>query len=220
MRLLSRLRRRTKPGQPLRSADYWQARYAQGGNSGSGSYGRLADYKAQVINALVETRKISSVIEFGSGDGNQCSLLTVPNYTGVDISAQVVQACRTRFADRKGWVFLTDEEYRAAPVRAELAMSLDVIYHLIEDSVFETYMRTLTAASTRFVLIYSSDHDAGTNAEHVRHRAYSDWMRQHAPDFALVESLAQPFPLLPGSDRRTTSFAAFKLFERMVGGPT
>ena len=57
-------------------------------------------------------------------------------------------------------------------------------------------------------------------AEHVRHRAYSDWMRQHAPDFALVESLAQPFPLLPGSDRRTTSFAAFKLFERMVGGPT
>ena len=217
MRVLDRLFRRSKADQPFGSADYWRARYADGGNSGSGSYGRLADYKAQVINALVETRKIGSVIEFGSGDGNQCSLLTVSNYTGVDISELVVRACRSRFADRGTWTFLTAEEYRAAPAKAELAMSLDVIYHLVEDQVFDGYMRTLFAASSRFVLIYSSDHESGTNADHVRHRAYSDWIRLHAPGFSLVESFAQPFPMLPGSDKRNTSFAAFKLFESVAG---
>jgi len=49
------------------SKDYWNERYSLGGNSGAGSYGRLARYKANIINGVVSENSISRVIEYGSG---------------------------------------------------------------------------------------------------------------------------------------------------------
>ncbi|MGD9858413.1 MAG: hypothetical protein AB7U20_26025 [Planctomycetaceae bacterium] len=56
------------------SSDYWVRRYRKGRNSGGGSYGRLAEFKAQVLNDLVREHRIQTVIEFGCGDGNQLAL--------------------------------------------------------------------------------------------------------------------------------------------------
>jgi hypothetical protein len=53
------------------SETYWIARYKRGGDSGRGSYGKLAQFKAGVINKFVEANKINTIIEFGCGDGNQ-----------------------------------------------------------------------------------------------------------------------------------------------------
>ncbi len=214
MRLLRRLLGSKDDGAEFRSEDYWRARYSQGGTSGAGSYGRLADHKAQVINDLVEERNLRSVVEFGSGDGNQCSLLRCPRYLGVDVSPTAVAACALRFRDRPDWSFMTLEEFRAAPRQADLTLSLDVIYHLTEDEVFEDYMQRLFAAATRLVLIYSSDDAMPSKARHVRHRRYSDWVAAHAPEFGLLRSYEQPYPMRPGSDPRQTSFAHFKLFGR------
>ena len=35
------------------SAEYWENRYAYGGSSGQGSYGRLAKFKAEVVKNKV-----------------------------------------------------------------------------------------------------------------------------------------------------------------------
>jgi len=70
------------------TGDYWQQRYARGGNSGDGSYGKLADFKAEVLNEAVKELGITSVIEFGCGDGNQLTLANYPAYTGVDTSLE------------------------------------------------------------------------------------------------------------------------------------
>ena len=64
----------------------------------------------------------------------------------------------------------------------------------------------------RFVLIYASDHDAAARAEHVRHRAFSAWIAEHRPDWALVEAPPHPYPHERGADPNLTSFASFKLF--------
>ena len=53
------------------SMDYWNERYSSGGNSGTGSYGELAFYKADFINKFIDANQILSVVEFGCGDGNQ-----------------------------------------------------------------------------------------------------------------------------------------------------
>jgi hypothetical protein len=53
------------------SGNYWEERYSQGGNSGSGSYAKFAEFKAEVLNDLVQQNAIRSVIELGCGDGNQ-----------------------------------------------------------------------------------------------------------------------------------------------------
>lgn len=54
------------PGLIFRRSDqYWEDRYRRGGNSGSGSYGRLAAFKAEVLNEFVASHAISEMVEFG-----------------------------------------------------------------------------------------------------------------------------------------------------------
>jgi len=53
------------------SANYWNHRYEQGGNSGSRSYNNLAYYKGKIINNFIEKNNIKSIIDYGVGDKNQ-----------------------------------------------------------------------------------------------------------------------------------------------------
>ena len=78
------------------SRKYWEDRYHQGGNSGAGSYGRLGQFKANVLNAFVSEWDIRSVIEWGCGDGHQLSLADYPEYLGIDISEKAVEICRKK----------------------------------------------------------------------------------------------------------------------------
>src|SRR5690348_11631317 len=56
------------------SSIYWEQRYLAGGTSGAGSFGRLAQFKAETINAFASRANIQTVIEFGCGDGRQLRL--------------------------------------------------------------------------------------------------------------------------------------------------
>ena len=135
------------------SESYWQHRYSHGGASGEGSVGLLAQYKAETINHLLQDNAIRSVIEIGCGDGDQLALLACNEYVGVDISEQVLEQCRVRFRDdqSKSFISLADLDER----QCELALSMDVVYHLVEDDVFHTYMSQLTASASKFLVIYS-----------------------------------------------------------------
>lgn len=197
------------------SGQYWTERYENGRTSGSGSYGRLAEYKADTINALVAEREITSVVELGSGDGNQVSLFDIPAFTGVDISPIVVERAKKRFADRPGWRFVQSDAFDVEPRAFDMAMSLDVIYHLVEDIVFHQYMKDLITVADRFVLIYASDHDEQAHSVHVRHRSYSTWMAQNAPQFELINTYQHPYPMDEGADVDQTSFAFFRLYGRV-----
>lgn len=193
------------------SATYWADRYAAGGNSGPGSYGELATFKAAVLNRFVRDQAVTSVIEFGCGDGNQLALAHYPSYTGVDVSVLAVQACRDRFKDdgSKQFLLASDDDGR----QADLALSLDVVFHLIEDRVFDGYMRRLFAAGRRYVIIYSSDQDEPVEpgAPHVRHRRFSGWVdREMATQWKLLERIPNAFPY--NGDYKTTSFCDFFIY--------
>ena len=193
------------------SANYWEDRYTGGGNSGAGSYKRLAEFKAAFLNDFVEMNGIRSVVEFGSGDGAQLELARYPHYIGVDVSKTAVAATRSRFAGDSSKRFYESTEFPEG-TRADLALSLDVIYHLVEDEVFDAYMRTLFNAASRFVIIYSSNDDSGASAPHVRHRRFTDWIASKCPDFRLQSHVPNAYPL-DMSDPDNTSFADFYIFE-------
>jgi len=194
------------------STDYWEQRYAAGGNSGAGSYNRLAQFKADVLNGFVASHGIEFVIEFGSGDGSQLDLARYPSYVGVDVSRTAIEATRKRFAYDRSKQFLHISEV-PADLKADLSLSLDVIYHLVVDPTFEAYMNALFAAASRFVVIYSSDKDERPRAPHVRHRRFTDWIAKHQPDFALKERVANAYPF-DERDPDNTSFADFYIVER------
>ena len=79
-------------------------------------------------------------------------------YVGVDVSRTVLDATRRRFAENPSIKFLHTSEVTDEH-RAELALSLDVIYHLVEDDIFEAHLRQVFASATRFVVVYSSNED-------------------------------------------------------------
>jgi hypothetical protein len=83
----------TKPEPFPGSAEYWEKRYSTAGDSGVGSYGFFAEFKADVLNHFVFTHDIQTVIEFGCGGGNQLSLATYPKYLGFDVSSTVLEKC-------------------------------------------------------------------------------------------------------------------------------
>ena len=149
------------------SADYWQRRYARGGGSGAGSHGRLAVFKAEVLNGFVAEHDIDGVIEFGCGDGSQLRLAAYPRYLGFGLSEDALARCRAAFAADPRFAFraLADDRGEGAA----LALSLDVIYHLVEDGVYEAYMARLFQGGERFVAIYSSNRedDAGDRPPHL-----------------------------------------------------
>lgn len=202
-------------GADFSSAAYWEARYRTGGHSGAGSYGRLADFKAAFINGFVAANRIASVLDLGCGDGNLLSLLHVPTYIGVDVAPSTLAACAARFADRTGISFLPYDRLEAAGT-AELGLSIDVIYHLVEDAVFADYMRALFGHASRFVLIYASNVDLAWPSPHVRHRRFSDHVARAHPDWRLLAHVPNRYPF-DQAKPEDTSFADFFLFARGAG---
>jgi SAM-dependent methyltransferase len=199
------------------SARYWEARYRNGGHSGAGSYGRLADYKATFINGFVLANRIGSVLDFGCGDGNLLSLLDLPAYSGVDVSPTTLALCAARFQARTSFRFRLFDDLTPTD-RADLTLSIDVIYHLIEDSVFQAYMAELFGRADRFVLIYASNCEQAWPDAHVRHRRFSDWAARNFPEWRLAAHVPNPHGYRP-EQPETTSFADFFVYAKGQAGP-
>jgi len=196
------------------SAAYWEQRYAQGGNSGAGSYNRLARFKADFLNRFVADNQVKYVIEFGCGDGAQLELMDYPAYIGVDVAPTILARTAARFASDPTKRFVRSDRLGEGD-RADAALSLDVIYHLIEDSVFERYMATLFDRADRFVVIYSNDVEAPWDGAHVRYRNFSRWVADNRPDFSLMQVERNPYPEDP-ADPENTSIADFYVYQRSV----
>lgn len=97
--------------------------------------------------------------------------------TGLDVSPYVIEKVKKQFANDKTKVFYEVGEFLENPSSAELGLSLDVMYHLINDEIFESCMRNLFAYAQKFVIIYSSNKDQ-PHTQHVRHRQFSSWVEK------------------------------------------
>ena len=192
------------------SEKYWETRYSSSGNSGAGSYGRLAQFKADVINDFIKQKNIKNIIEFGVGDGNQLSLLNAKNYLGFDVSETIVNKNIERFKNFSGYKFKLVNEFNDE--KADLVLSLDVIYHLVEDEVYFQYMENLFKASKRYIIIYSSNKDE-IHTTHVKHRHFTSFIEQNHKEWTLIKKIPNKYPYdekNPGN----TSFADFYIYER------
>jgi SAM-dependent methyltransferase len=191
------------------SEEYWIRRYNSGGNSGAGSYNKLAEFKAEVINDFVKSNNVTTLLEFGCGDGNQLKLALYPSYIGIDISQRAIALCQNIFRDDKTKKFMLMTDYNGE--KAQLTLSLDVIYHLTEDDVYYSYMEKLFNSSERFVIIYSSDFES-EQEYHLKHRQFTKWVKINVPQWKLTRHLPNRFPSNDG--REEGSLAEFYIYER------
>lgn len=191
------------------SAFYWDNRYRKGGNSGAGSFGRLAEFKADIINTFVRDNNINNVIEFGCGDGAQLDLYEIPHYVGVDVSEFVLDKCLEKYDSDKNKIFCLG----STDLTGELSMSIDVIYHLLENDVYDRYMRDLFGASSKWVIIYATNSPFIKNkAEHIKHRWFTEWVKHNRPDFILKNVIKNKYPYK--GDVKTGSHCDFYIYEK------
>lgn len=170
---------------------YWDRRYREGRTSGSGSEGDEGRYKAGYVNSLIDSHDVTSVIDWGCGDGQVLELLQVgPKYspyvayTGIDVSPTILDRNRRLFRE---FCFATPDE-ASMPNRewtADLALSMDVLFHLPDDADYFAYLNHLFNSATRFVLIYSTNYAGGRTARHVLRRSFTPDVAKHFPEWRL-----------------------------------
>jgi hypothetical protein len=196
------------------SAKYWEDRYQGGGNSGAGSYNNLAEFKAEVINEFVKENNIETVIEFGCGDGNQLKYFEFKSYIGFDVSNTAISICKKLYKSDSSKQFKLLELFNGE--KAELTLSLDVIFHLVEDEVYLDHMKKLFSSSEKYVIVYSSNYNEPENnriAQHVKHRKFTDWIEENAPDFKLLKFIPNKYQF--DGDGLRTSFSDFYIFSKL-----
>ena len=107
------------------------------------------------------------------------------------------------------------ESYRGE--KADLSLSLDVIYHLIEDDIYDAYMKRLFSSSNKFVIVYSSNSNGdeyNTTVPHIKHRRFTDWLEESSAPFKLVKHIPNKFP--ERADDPGSTFADFFIFQIQI----
>ena len=180
---------------PFKSELYWDKRYSQNKTSGSGSYGKLAKYKAKIINEFILENNIDNVIEWGCGDGNQLKYMHYNNYIGYDISPAIISKCKKLFKNDRTRKFELNNNYKNET--ADLSLSLDVIFHLIEDDIFDDYMNRLFNSSRKYVIIYSSNTNKQPDKKvvHFKNRKFTDWIDLYKNNFKLIKFIKNEYPV-------------------------
>lgn len=189
------------------SKKYWTDRYESGLTSGNGSYGFLAEYKSNFINQFIIENNIKSLIEYGCGDGNQLSKLKCDKIIGVDVSEVAIEKCK-RLIPNAEFYLLTDNNFNFN--QTDLLLSLDVLYHLIEDNVYEAYIENILKHNSKFVIIYAPNfEDDGNFAKHVKPRKFSEH-RKLKENYDLLKFEKNKFPSL---DHTKGSFSDWYIFK-------
>lgn len=177
-------------------ASYWDNRYKSGGNSGAGSYNTEAVIKASVINAWIKEHEIRTITELGCGDGNNLQMYNVPiSYCGYDLSQTAVEICneKTRKIKNSLKYFFTSD-MNQIDLQADLCLSLDVWYHLVDDKVFADYCNILFNGGWKYIIAYTTDTDSEfistgeKQADHLKQRSFTNEYQKH-PQWELVAML-------------------------------
>jgi len=200
------------------SHNYWEKRYSMGGNSGKGSYGESAKFKSDILNKFVRDNNIHSVTEYGCGDGNQLAYAEYPQYVGLDISEQAIKlssALFTRDTSKRFSLYDPDEfEINQQSFASDLVISLDVIYHLVEDDVYRKYLENVFNSANKYVVIYSSNEEVHgmLHSRHVRHRKFASDIEQWFPTWELKEVIKNRIPQDPPEGKEpSVDFFIFQL---------
>jgi hypothetical protein len=142
---------------------------------------------------MMMEQEIDTVIELGCGDGNQLKYASYPKYLGLDVSPTAVRGCIELFVQdqSKSFMLYNSDLFvdHGSWLRADVTLSLDVIFHLVEDRIFDQYLDRLFLMAERQVIIFSTNRDDLPSSPQERHRRFTDWVTANRPDWDLVEHI-------------------------------
>ena len=150
--------------------DYWERRYRNGRDSGAGSRGHYGKEKADSVNRLIAESNVRTVVDWGCGDGMIAARIIAPRYIGLDVSPAALELCQ-QTADGPGREWHLYDGFTDPGVRGDLALSLEVIFHLVDDAMYRRYMELLFSSAPLVCIVSSNRNERGE--PHVLHRMFT-----------------------------------------------
>lgn len=182
-------------GKKFTTKSYWENRYKTAGNSGIGSYGQMALLKGEFINQVIQQFHLENAIEFGCGDGNNLAIYQFKDYLGIDISEKAISICREKYlADlSKSFINFESEKSRilGSFLKADCALSIEVLFHILEEDEFKSYLANLFRVATKVVIIIASNRDGGVSkvSPHIHLRKFTGYIEEIAPEWKKITDL-------------------------------
>lgn len=183
--------------------DYWEQTYRSGETSGRGSYGVLAEFKAEIVNKLIQREQIRRVIEFGCGDGNQLQYMNYEQYLGMDVAVSSIKQCVSLYASdpsKSFMVYTPGLWINRGFLQADLTVCLDVLYHITDEADFRTTLRDVLYASTSWVVLYTRLKEQGDpGVQTIQDRNLFHYLFDY-PEFKVYEIIRQRYPEQSSAD--------------------
>lgn len=196
---------------------FWEYHYQNGGTSGCGSQGQLAEWKAEILNNFVEEYGIRSIIELGCGDGAQLSLYKFYEYVGLDVSPLAVDMCRKKFASDRSKTF---GNYRCDGTdelpMADMTLSVDVLAHITDREMLYNYLIDMFSHAGNWVVFYAWDHEIGTGEyfpEFYQPMKFTDIIADMFSEWILYDVMKNKYPATKPEDE-TGSHSDFYIYRR------
>ena len=178
------------------ATDYWNRRYEKGNHSGDGSYGKYAEFKAEIINNIIHEHDSKSLIEFGCGDGNQLGLIDIEKYIGLDVSKKAIDMYISKYSEsetEKSFLLYDPFYFYSNGLTFDISMSLEVIFHIIDDEIYRKYLYDLFSSSHHLVIIFSSNFEEYKGVtSHIKHRAFTDYISSTFTNWDLLKYIKNP----------------------------
>ena len=170
----------------VNSSSYWESRYKTGGNSGWGSHDiEHVKFKFDYVNNLIDKHQCKKIFDYGCGDANQMKGFDgYETYLGYDVSKFIIE--KNKLSNNE-FVEFTSDINILSDKSFDLSISLDVVYHLVEDVVYMDYLKRLFNSSN-LVTIYTTDISGKNNAPHCEFRSINQYVENNQKDFKLVDT--------------------------------
>jgi len=176
----------TAPKHPKHGPAYWDRRFADGIGAGRGSEGEAALAKARYVNELIASEPVETVADWGCGDGGFLGMIRAPHYVGIDVAPSAIAKAVVTHGHSRSFVLWRP----GAPieVHADLALSLDVVFHLVDDVEYRQHLAAVFGSADRLVAFHATNRPNPEGAApHMRHRVWiedvpSGWELVAQPD--------------------------------------
>lgn len=134
-----------------RDAAFWNRRYLEGGTSGPGSVGILREWKWKTIGKYASA--IDDVVDVGCGDRRFWEGRSCARYTGLDLSAVLIQGLRQENPELR--LICSPAESFQTGVAGRVVICLDVLFHVLDDDAFQDILVNLTKYSSEWIFVYT-----------------------------------------------------------------
>ncbi len=134
------------------NAAFWNFRYQHDPvlGSGRGSRGEFLKHKQELLRPFADSFEDADIVEVGFGDLETSRGLPFKNYRGIDTSREAVKIASQKKPD---WNFSVGLADNLPSKSADLAICLDVLFHVPKKQDYENIIMQLIRVSRKSILV-------------------------------------------------------------------